>query len=343
MTVITGVSGSGKSSLAFDTLFAEGQRQYIDSLSTYARQFLDQIPRPDVDSIGGLAPTLAIDQKPGSTGGRSTVATITEIYDYLRLLYARVGTPHCGKCGSSIAQQSPDAIRDSLLGLPEKTKLILMAPMVRGRRGAHREVLESIQKAGLIRARVDGEVHLLEDVPTLAPRKNHTIEAVIDRLTIREGIDARLQDSVELALRLGSGLLSTLVHQGGDDWSEAIYSTAMACIECGASFEEIEPRTFSFNSPYGACPTCDGLGTVDEEQCEDCKGGRLRPEALGVTINGLSIDKLTAMPLGEAAEWVQRSAAALSSLHAKVAEPIEREVSKRLEFLQRVRGQLPDA
>ncbi len=215
MTVITGVSGSGKSSLAFDTLYAEGQRQYIDSLSAYARQFLDQLPRPDVDSISGLAPTLAIDQKPGSTGGRSTVATITEIYDYLRLLYARAGTPHCSQCGSSIAQQSSDVIRDSLLALPERTKLVLMAPMVRGRRGVHREVLESIQKAGLIRVRVDGEQYLLEDVPALAPRQNHTIEAVIDRLAIREGIESRLQDFSRSGAPPGIG---PDVHVGPTRW-----------------------------------------------------------------------------------------------------------------------------
>ena len=337
LTVITGVSGSGKSSLAFDTLYAEGQRQYIDSLSAYARQFLDQIPRPDVDSMDGLAPTLAIDQKPGMTGARSTVATITEIYDYLRLLFARAGTPHCGQCGSSIAQQSPDAIRDSLLGLPEKTKLVLMSPMVRGRRGAHREVLESIRKAGLIRARVDGEILLLEDVPPLAPRKNHTVEAVVDRLSIREGIESRLQESVNLALKLGSGLLSTLV-QNGDEWEEEIFSTSMACIECGASFEEIEPRTFSFNSPYGACPECDGLGYLDDPQsiCAACGGGRLRPEALSVTIGGVAIHQLTAMPLNDITNWFSNIARHLSDLQTAVADPISREVVRRLEFLQRV-------
>lgn len=337
LTVITGVSGSGKSSLAFDTLYAEGQRQYIDSLSAYARQFLDQIPRPDVDSMDGLAPTLAIDQKPGMTGARSTVATITEIYDYLRLLYARAGTPHCGHCGSSIAQQSADAIRDSLLGLPQKTKLVLMSPMVRGRRGAHREVFESIRKAGLIRARVDGEILLLDDVPPLAPRKNHTVEAVVDRIAIRDGVDARLQESVNLALKLGSGLLSTLV-QNGDQWDEEIFSTAMACIECGASFEEIEPRTFSFNSPYGACPECDGLGYLDDPQvtCAACGGGRLRPEALSVTIGGVAIHQLTAMPLKEVVRWFSSMTRHLTDLQAAVAEPISREVVRRLQFLERV-------
>ncbi|MEM8670647.1 MAG: excinuclease ABC subunit UvrA [Planctomycetota bacterium] len=338
MTVITGVSGSGKSSLAFDTLFAEGQRQYIDSLSAYARQFLDQIPRPDVDSIDGLAPTLAIDQKPGTSGTRSTVATVTEIYDYLRLLFARVGTPHCTECGSSISQQSPDAIRESLLALPEKTKLVLMAPLIRGRRGAHREVLESIRTAGLIRARVDGEIYLLEDLPELAPRKLHTIEAVVDRLSIREGVESRLHESVELALRLGSGVLSTLSQDESGDWQESLYSTAMACIECGASFPEIEPRTFSFNSPYGACPDCDGLGVVgeDREICAECDGARLRSEARRVTIEGKAIHELTAMPLDETENWITGLSDRLPPLASRVAQPIEREVKRRLAFLQRV-------
>ncbi len=340
MTVITGVSGSGKSSLAFDTLYAEGQRQYIDSLSAYARQFLDQIPRPDVDSIDGLAPTLAIDQKPGSTGVRSTVATVTEIYDYLRLLYARVGTPHCGKCGSEISQQSSEAIRDSLAALPEGTKLVLMAPMVRGRRGSHREVIESIRKAGLIRARIDGETYLLEEVPELAPRKNHTIEAVVDRLAIREGIESRLSESVRLSLRLGNGLLSASFQNREGDWVESIFSTAMACIECGSSFAEIEPRTFSFNSPYGACPGCDGLGRIGKDEqlrvCDQCGGGRLCAEALRVTIAQLPIQQFTAMPLSEASAWINALPRHLSGMNAKVAEPIVAEVGKRLAFLQRV-------
>tara|TARA_R110002049_G_scaffold47902_1_gene138461 strand:- start:182079 stop:184646 length:2568 start_codon:yes stop_codon:yes gene_type:complete len=340
LTVITGVSGSGKSSLAFDTLYAEGQRQYVDSLSAYARQFLDQIPRPDVDWIVGLAPTLAIDQKSGSTGGRSTVATVTEIYDYLRLLYARVGVPHCGQCGATISTLSSDAIRESLLKHPEGTKLVLMAPLVRGRRGSHRDVLQSIQVAGLIRARVDGEIYLLEEVPALAPRQNHTIEAVVDRLVIREDVESRLGESIALALRVGDGLLSTLVQNDAGQWTESIFNTAMACIECGHSFAEIEPRTFSFNSPYGACPTCDGLGTVTNkdriEVCPDCQGGRLRPDSLRVTVNAMPIHHLTALPLDQASQWMQSVTEGLSPLDTKVALPIQNEVVKRLEFLMRV-------
>ncbi|QDV41987.1 UvrABC system protein A [Stieleria neptunia] len=340
ITVITGVSGSGKSSLAFDTLFAEGQRQYIDSLSAYARQFLDSLPRPDVDLIDGLAPTMAIDQKPGSTSARSTVATVTEIYDYLRLLFSRVGLPHCGSCGAAIARQSADVIRDALLSRPEGSKLVLMAPMVRGRKGAHRDVFESIQVAGLVRVRVDGEMYLLEDAPELAVRKNHTIEAVVDRLVVREGVESRLADSLSLALRLGKGLVTAAVQDESGNWIDSIYNTAMACIECGASVEEIEPRTFSFNSPYGACPTCDGLGQVDSGDgktiCPSCNGGRLRSEAMGVTIDGVSITELTAMNLTDAATWIGGLGPTLSPLHRAVAKPIQSEVSKRLEFLDEV-------
>ncbi len=342
LTVITGVSGSGKSSLAFDTLYAEGQRQYVDSLSEYARQFLEQLPRPDVESIDGLAPTLAIDQKAGVSGARSTVATISEIYDYLRLMYARVGTPHCGECGSEIAQQSADVIRDSLTALPEKTKVVLLAPMIRGRRGVHREIFEEIRKSGLIRARVDGETFLLDDVPPLAPKKNHTIEAVVDRIAVRDGVELRLAESLELALKLGKGLTTVLTQQTGGgatgEWNERIYSTSMACVECNASFEEIEPRTFSFNSPYGACDDCDGLGLVgeDDEICPTCQGARLRQEALAVTIADLPIHRLTSMPLDESILWFRKVEERLTDLQKAVASPITREVIRRLEFLIRV-------
>ena len=342
LTVVTGVSGSGKSSLAFDTLYAEGQRQYVDSLSAYARQYLDQIPRPDVDTIDGLAPTLAIDQKSGVSGARSTVATISEIYDYLRLMYARIGTPHCGECGSEIAQQSADAIRDSLSSLPDKTKVVLLAPMVRGRRGVHRESFEEIRKAGLIRVRVDGETFLLEDVPPLAPKKNHTIEAVVDRIVVREGVELRLAESLELALKLGNGLTTVLTQEkrAGEsgEWAERIYNTSMACVECNASFEEIEPRTFSFNSPYGACDDCDGLGLVgeDDETCPACQGARLRQEALAVTVADLPIHHLTSMPLDESLLWFRKVEERLTDLQKAVASPITREVIRRLEFLIRV-------
>lgn len=350
ITVITGVSGSGKSSLAFDTLYAEGQRQYIDSLSPYARQFLDQIPRPDVDLIHGLAPTLAIDQKNHVSGNRSTVATVTEIYDYLRLMFARIGVMHCSQCGSEISRRDADAVRDALAALPDQTRLTLLAPLVRSRRGSHKDVLEEIQSSGLIRARVDGELYLLEDVPPLAVRQLHSIDAVVDRLVVKAGFEDRLRDSVDLALRMTEGLIAAVIDSPDQDSPrEEIFSTAMACVECGASFEEIETRTFSFNSPYGACATCEGLGRVDHDPketnfkdpsraapCPDCEGTRLRPEARAVTVAGQSIDQVTAMPLALARQWMAAVTDGLSPLHTQVARPIAAEVVRRLEYLERV-------
>jgi len=267
LTVITGVSGSGKSSLAFDTLYAEGQRQYIESLSTYARQFLGQLQRPDVDSVEGLQPTLCIDQRMGAANPRSTVATVTEVYDYLRLLMARVGVPNCFTCGKPILQQSPDAILATLNALSEGTKLVLMAPVVRGRKGTHRDALTSIQKAGLVRVRVDNELFDIESVPDLEVRKNHTIEAVVDKIVIRPGSEGRLAESLQVALRLADGLatVSYLTPESAASdspnlWAEQLFSTRYACSDCGVSYEELEPRTFSFNSPYGACRQCDGVG-----------------------------------------------------------------------------------
>ncbi|MBA2113244.1 excinuclease ABC subunit UvrA [Bremerella alba] len=272
LIVITGPSGSGKSSLALDTLYAEGQRQYVESLSVYARQFLDQMERPDVDLIVGLQPTICIDQRTGSQNPRSTVATITEIYDYLRLLMARLGQPHCWKCDRPITQQTAEQIQDRLLALPEETKLMIMAPMVQGRKGVHKEVFDRIRREGLLRVRVDDEVYQIDEVPELNPKKNHTVEAVVDRIIIREGLRARMSDSVTMALKLGDGRLlschldTTLVdskHPKGT-WVDHIFNTELACTECNLSFIDIEPRTFSFNSPYGTCPKCEGLGICEE-------------------------------------------------------------------------------
>ena len=269
LVVITGPSGSGKSSLAFDTIYAEGQRQYFESLSAYARQFLDQLERPDVDLIEGLQPTIAIDQRAGSHNPRSTVATVTEIYDYLRVLMARLGTPTCFQCGAAIRQQTPEQILDELSALGEGTKVMLLAPFVRGKKGAHAEVFESIRKAGFVRARVDGGVHDVERPPELARQKLHHIEAVVDRLVIREGIASRLAESIRLAVRHGDGLLlatyQTPASAGnGQTWQDRLFSTQYACPDCKLSYEELEPRTFSFNSPYGACPACQGLGTKEQ-------------------------------------------------------------------------------
>ncbi len=261
LVVLTGVSGSGKSSLAFDTIHAEGRRRYIEGLSSYARQFLDQMERPDVDLIDGLPPTVAIDQKSGSANPRSTVATVTEAYDYLRLLYARAGAPHCPKCDQAIRRQAPEQVVDSVLKLGEGTKVLVLAPMVRGRKGQHLEIFRAIREARLVRARVDGQVLEVEaEPPRLARTKVHDIEAVVDRLVVREGIRARIAESIDLALKLGQGTV-VLSIQSGDVWEDRISSIHYACTGCGTSIGEIEPRTFSFNSPHGACPTCDGLGS----------------------------------------------------------------------------------
>lgn len=272
LVVITGPSGSGKSSLAFDTLYAEGQRQYIESLSVYARQFLHQLQRPDVDLIDGLPPTICIDQRPGHQGRRSTVATSTEIYDHLRLLMARLGIVHCYKCGSEVQQQSEEQIQDRILDLPEGTKTMILAPMVRGRRGAHKDVFVAIRKAGLVRARVDGEVFDLDSLPELAVRKMHDIDAVVDRVIVREGIRARIGESVSLALRHAAGLVEVFyltpeaeeTSKANSSWQSQLFSTQHACPKCDISYEEIQPRTFSFNSPYGACPVCEGIGLLEQ-------------------------------------------------------------------------------
>lgn len=261
LVVFTGLSGSGKSSLAFDTIYAEGQRRYVESLSAYARQFLGQMNKPDVEYIEGLSPAISIDQKTTSKNPRSTVGTITEIYDYLRLLYARVGVPHCPKCGKEITQQSVDQIIDRVMELEERAKIQVLAPVVRGRKGTHEKVLENIKKNGFIRARIDGEIYdLTEDELKLEKNKKHSIEAVVDRLVIKEGIEGRLSDSVETALKLGEGLV--IINEiGGED---TLYSEKLSCPDCGISIEELAPRMFSFNSPFGKCDYCDGLGSLIE-------------------------------------------------------------------------------
>jgi excinuclease ABC subunit A len=261
LVVLTGVSGSGKSSLAFDTLHAEGRRRYIEGLSSYARQFLDQMERPDVDLIEGLPPTVAIDQKSGTANPRSTVATVTEAYDYLRLLYARTGAPHCPKCGQGIRRQAPEQVVDMVLGLSEGTKVLVLAPLVRARKGQHLEVFSTIREARLMRARVDGLIVEVDaDPPKLAKTKPHDIEAVVDRLVVREGTRPRIAESIDAALKLGEGTVILSV-QVGDVWEDRISSTRYACMNCGTGLAEIESRTFSFNSPLGACPSCGGLGS----------------------------------------------------------------------------------
>jgi excinuclease ABC subunit A len=257
LTVITGLSGSGKSSLAFDTIYAEGQRRYVETLSAYARQFLDQMERPDVDSIDGLSPAISIEQKTTSRSPRSTVGTITEIYDYLRLLYASIGVPHCPKCGRPIARQSAEQIVQRVMSLTPEDRVMVMAPIVRGRKGEFKKEMEKLVQHGFTRARVDGELINLEDEISLDKRKNHTIEVVIDRLLVKPGIEHRLEMSVGLAMKLAGGLVQVAV-VGGE---ETLYSSRLACPDCGINVPQLEPRSFSFNSAYGACPECHGLGS----------------------------------------------------------------------------------
>ena len=256
LVVLTGLSGSGKSSLAFDTIYAEGQRRYMESLSSYARQFLGQMEKPDVDSIEGLSPAISIDQKSTNRNPRSTVGTVTEIYDYFRLLYARIGVPHCPKCGREISKQSVDQMVDQIMSLPERTKVQLLAPVVRGRKGRHEKLLEQARKSGYVRVMIDGSLYELSEEIQLDKNIKHNIEIVVDRLVIKDGIQKRLTDSVESVLSLSEGLLIVDTMDGGT----LTFSQSFSCPDCGISIDEIEPRSFSFNNPFGACPCCAGLG-----------------------------------------------------------------------------------
>jgi excinuclease ABC subunit A len=276
LVVITGLSGSGKSSLAFDTIYAEGQRRYVESLSAYARQFLGLMEKPNVDQIEGLSPAISIDQKGAGRNPRSTVGTVTEVYDYLRLLYARVGQPHCPTCGEPISQQTATQIVDSIMEMPEGSRILILAPLIKARKGQHKNVLDDLQKQGYVRVRVNGEIYEVPEVPDLDRYKMHTIEAVVDRLIVRrpepdpdnpDAVSAdltRLSDSVETALRLGEGVMILSDVTDRDNPQDRTYSEHFSCVKCGTSLPEIEPRTFSFNSPHGACPTCTGLGTLQE-------------------------------------------------------------------------------
>ena len=298
--VMTGLSGSGKSSLAFDTIYAEGQRRYMESLSSYARMFLGQMDKPDVDYIEGLSPAVSIDQKTTSRNPRSTVGTVTEIYDYLRLLFARVGTPHCPKCGKPISQQTVEQMVDQIMAYPERTKIQVMAPVARGKKGEYQKTFEQLKKSGYVRVRVDGEMRELEEEIKLEKYKKHNIEVVIDRIILKEGIEGRLADSLETALKLTEGLvlIDVMEHE------ELLLSSNFACIDCGISVGEINPRMFSFNNPYGACPACDGLGSKMEldlnlvipDETLSINGGALAPWSKG------GISNYYAMLLGALAD-----------------------------------------
>src|SRR5213594_3378694 len=349
LIVITGLSGSGKSSLAFDTIYAEGQRRYVESLSAYARQFLEQMDKPDVDSIEGLSPAIAIEQKTTSRNPRSTVGTVTEIYDYLRLLFARIGRPHCPQCGDPITAQTVQQMVDALMALPAGAKLSVLAPIVRDRMGEYKKELQEARRSGFIRARIDGKSHELADEIALDKQKKHTIEIVVDRVVLKHDDPTmqRLADSLEIALKQAHGLVVIDL----DGKKDLIYSEKLACVRCGFSYSELTPRLFSFNSPHGACPACDGLGheppqgcpvfSEDDEYeeedygsltlCPICKGDRLKPESLSVLIDRKSIAAVTRLSIRDAAEFFQRLK--LTEREQFIGHRILKEIRERLGFL----------
>src|SRR5689334_4896166 len=293
LTVITGLSGSGKSSLDFDTIYAEGQRRYVESLSAYARQFLGLMEKPDVDAIEGLSPAISIEQKTAGHNPRSTVGTVTEIYDYLRLLFARAGTPHCPNCGRPVQRQSPAQIAETVLGWKPDTKIEIRAPLVQGRKGEFRDLFESVRKQGFIRAYVDGALIEVADPPKLNRRQNHSISVVVDRLVVRTDDRGRLTDSIETALKLAEGLVEVFNAETG---TVETFSEKYGCPVCGISMPELEPRHFSFNSPFGACPTCSGLGTRKEVN-----------EALIIGDETLNIAQGVILPWGEPDGYLRRT------------------------------------
>ena len=344
LVVITGLSGSGKSSLAFDTIYAEGQRRYVESLSAYARQFLEQMGKPDVDSIEGLSPAISIEQKSTSHNPRSTVGTVTEIYDYLRLLFARVGRPYCFQCGEEITAQTVQQMVDAIASLPEGEKFQILAPIVRGRKGEYRKELLEMRKAGYVRARVDGKIVDLGEDIALDKQKKHTIEIIVDRLVMKSGdaLMRRLADSVETSVKLTGGLVGVLT----EDARTRLYSDKLACINCGVSYPEVTPRIFSFNSPHGACPACDGIGhamppgdQAEEdftllEPCQICHGARLRPESLSIKLAKQSIAEVTSLSVRAAADFFL--SLKFTDRELVIAHRILKEIRERLGFLVNV-------
>ncbi|NKB80385.1 MAG: excinuclease ABC subunit A [Nitrospirales bacterium] len=341
LVVITGLSGSGKSSLAFDTIYAEGQRRYVESLSAYARQFLEQMGKPDVDSIEGLSPAISIEQKSTSHNPRSTVGTVTEIYDYLRLLFARIGHPFCPNCSNPITPQTVQQIVDAILSFPLNTKIQILAPIVRGRKGEYKKELQDAKRAGYIRVRIDENILDLGDSITLNKQQKHTIEIVVDRLMVNqeESTSRRLADSLETALNLAGGIVGVL----SSDKTVTLYSEKLACIQCGISYPEVEPRIFSFNSPHGACPACDGIGAISHSgcpgdmdvttsnTCPQCHGTRLKQESLSVKIAEQSIADITKLSIRETADFFHLLQ--LSERERFIGQRILKEIRERLEFL----------
>lgn len=333
--VVTGPSGSGKSSLAFDTLFAEGQRRYIECLSAYARQFIDQMEKPEVESIEGISPSISIDQKTISTNPRSTVGTVTEIYDLFRLLYARVGIPHCPRCGRRVSSQKPEQILDRIFGESEGRKVKILSPVVKGRKGEYHRLFERLMKKGFLRARVNGRMRELEEEIALEKTKKHAIEVLIDEAEVGAGSRKRMREAVEKALELSGGELLVV----GEDGKESYYSLRLLCPHCGVSLPALEPRNFSFNSPYGACPGCHGLGyrtkldewgeiELTDEVCPECGGARLKKESLTVTVGGKNIFEMSDLPVGKLA----------GEFRSLVFEPARRIIASRIikEILSRL-------
>jgi excinuclease ABC subunit A len=363
LTVITGPSGSGKSSLAFDTIYAEGQRRYVESLSAYARQFLEQLGKPDVESISGLSPTISIEQRTTSYNPRSTVGTVTEIYDYLRLLFARIAKPYCWKCGGSIQSQTPQQMVDQILALKEGTRASILAPIIRGRKGEHQKELEQLRQRGFVRVRIDGEVLDLSEDIRVDKNKKHSIEVYVDRLILKKSdpgaLSSRLSDSVDLALKLGEGLL-ILETSEDSGRTEKLMSERFSCPTCQISYPSPEPRTFSFNSPMGACPSCEGLGTdpdqvselLDEQQsetdiprvepdvspeaipCPECQGARLKKESLCYRLNDLNIYQIGQLSIEEELSLFKNLE--LSQREILIADRILKEIRDRLQFLNEV-------
>jgi excinuclease ABC subunit A len=347
LVVITGVSGSGKSSLAFDTLYAEGQRRYLESLAADARQFLRQLERPDVDSIEGLSPAIAVQQKAGIYTPRSTVGTVTEIYDYLRLLFARAGQPTCAQCGREIKAQTVEQIVDQLLSLPAQTRIVVMAPIVSARKGDHEERLRELAREGFARVRMDGQAHEISDEITLTKNQPHQIDLIVDRLVLREGVGKRLADSLEVASRFGDQVIKVGIQKINDaePAEELIFSRKFACAQCGISLPEITPRLFSFNSPYGACPACDGLGVgskrgrrskagdrdSDARRCQTCGGARLNKESLAVKVGGKNIAEVASWPIHQT--YVFFEELRLEEKHRPVGQRVLSEIISRLCFL----------
>jgi excinuclease ABC subunit A len=339
-TVITGPSGSGKSSLAFDTIYAEGQRRYVESLSAYARQFLEQLQKPDVDSIEGLSPSIAVEQKTVAKNLRSTVGTITKIYDYLKVVYTRIGSLNCYKCGNEIATQGTSKIVESIATLPKGTRIQILSPVVMGRKGEHRKELADARKIGYIRARIDGEVVDITREVSLNRHKRHNIDIVIDRLIIKPGIERHLSKAISDAIELKDVVIINNIEEEKD----LFFSMKLACPRCGINYPEISPRFFSFNSPFGACPECNGLGfmNVGEEDgdpgrlkpCPACRGMRLREEALGVTFNGLNIGELASRPIRDVRRFVKDIR--LTDIEKTIISKVLKEISERLDFLDDV-------